>query len=86
MQHLRIKSILRAQDKPVRQLAEDMGVSPQYLSSVINERHTPNLNTLIGIAEALNVPVSSLFADNEPSTYCPHCGARLTISSSIEPE
>lgn len=62
-----------------------MEVTPQYLSNIINDKNNPNLSTLEKIAEALDVPVSSLFTDylspNQSLIICPYCGGRVEIAT-----
>jgi len=59
----RIKEILTEKQMSSKQLAELLGVSPQYVSGLIREVDNPSVSMLKKIADALDVPVSSLFAD-----------------------
>lgn len=85
MSKLRIKNIIAAKGMTIKSLAEKMEVAPQTLGNIVNEKGNPNISTLEKIAEALDVPVSSLFADylspNSAVVLCPHCGARIDIQT-----
>lgn len=89
MAQLRIKDILAEKGLTAKSLAERMGKSPQYISNIINGGKGASVNTLQEIAEALQVPVSSLFADFAPATtsqtfVCPKCGTKLIININAE--
>lgn len=81
----RIKNIIAAQGLTVKGLAEKIGVTPQHLSAVINEKGSPTVATLNKIAEALDVPVAALFTDyltpSQSVAICPHCGGRINIKT-----
>ncbi len=82
MAELRIKEILKERNMTSKSLAESMGKAPQYISNVINGGKGLSVNSLEEIAEKLDVPVSSLFADYkscDTSLRCPHCGKELHI-------
>lgn len=85
MAKFRIKTIVAAKGMTLKSLAEKLEVTPQFLSGIVNEKNNPNLTTLEKIAEALEVPVSSLFADylspNHSVLICPHCGGRVEIAT-----
>ena len=74
----RIKNIMAMKGVPIKDLAELMEVIPKYVSSVLREKDSMSVKTLCRIADILEVPVSSLFADYEPPSEgddlrCPHC-------------
>ena len=87
MIELRIKEILKNKGMTAKKLAEDIGKAPQYVNSIINGGKGASLNTLQEVAEALKVPVSSLFADYDTthlatgsqSAKCPYCGNPINI-------
>lgn len=85
MAKLRIKNIVAAKGMTLKGLAEKMDVTPQTLGNIVNEKGNPNVATLEKIAEALEVPVASLFADylapNSAIIICPQCGARIDIQT-----
>ena len=60
---LRIDTILKLQDISTQELASRMGVSPQYVSEVVNEKKNITISGLKKFAEALQVPVAALFDD-----------------------
>lgn len=97
MIELRIKQILKEKGITAKSLADSIvdekkgkTMYPQYLNNIINGGKGASLNTLQKIAEALNVPMSSLFADyvqqeSTPHTFiCPKCGAKLNITINEE--
>ena len=45
-------------------LAEKLGISPNYLSSVENDKREPSLSFIKLVSKELDVPVSFLFLDN----------------------
>lgn len=45
-------------------LAEKLGISPNYLSSVENDKKEPSLSFIRLVSKELDVPVSFLFLDN----------------------
>ena len=85
MAKLRIKNIIAAKGMTIKEVAGKMGVTPQTLGTIVNEKNNPNISTLERIATALDVPVSSLFTDylEQSSTViiCPQCGARINIQT-----
>lgn len=82
----RIKEILDEKDISAKNLAEKMGVTPQYISGIIREKGSASISVLSNIAKELNVPLASLFDDyksvpasNSINVVCPHCGKQITI-------
>ena len=59
----RIKEILDEKGISAKNLAERMGVTPQYISGIIREKGSASIGVLSKIAKELNVPLSSLFDD-----------------------
>jgi len=45
-------------------LAEKLGISPNYLSSVENDKREPSFSFIKLVSKELDVPVSFLFLDN----------------------
>ena len=85
MSKFRIKAIVASRGLTIKGLAEKIGVTPQSISVIVNEKTSPNISTLEKIAEALDVPVASLFTDylapNPATIICPRCGARIDIKT-----
>lgn len=85
MAKFRIKTIISAKGMSIKEVAEKMGVAPQTLGNIVNEKNNPNISTLERIAKVLEVPVSSLFTDylepNSAIIICPQCGARIDIQT-----
>ena len=81
----RIDTILKLQDISTQELASRMGVSPQYVSEVVNEKKNITISGLKKFAEALQVPVAALFHDYKDETFvngqfhCPKCGTTLRV-------
>lgn len=86
MPKFRIKSIVAARGLTMRGLAEKMGITPQTLGNIVSEKSNPTTSSLEKIANALDVPVASLFTDyldpNPAMIVCPRCGARIDIQTS----
>ena len=78
---LRLKQVLAEQGVTGKQLAEKMGVTPQYISGIVRETGSASLDVLSKIANELNVPLSSLFDDykNGIVTKCPNCGQEFEV-------
>ena len=85
MAKFRIKTIISAKGMSIKDVAEKMGVAPQTLGNIVNEKNNPNISTLERIAKVLEVPVSSLFTDYleqcSSVIICPHCGGRIQIKT-----
>ncbi len=83
MAELRIKEILKERNMTSKSLAESMGKAPQYISNVANGGKGLSVKALEEIADKLDVPIASLFADytknDGTSLRCPHCGKEITI-------
>lgn len=63
------------------ELAEKMGVTPQYVSGIVRGTGSASIEVLSKIAHTLGVPLASLFADYKSGVEakCPHCGKPLNI-------
>jgi transcriptional regulator with XRE-family HTH domain len=78
----RIREILNQKGMTSKELAEKMGVTPQYISGIIRETGSASVEVLANIANILNVPVSSLFEDyvsDKNTIKCPKCGAKFEL-------
>ncbi len=78
---LRLKEVLSEQGVSGKELAEKMGVTPQYISGIVRGTGSASIDVLSKIAKTLNVPLASLFADYKSGveSKCPHCGKPITI-------
>lgn len=56
-----IASLRRQKGWKQQDLAEELGISPSYLSQVEHERKEPSLSLLRGISNTLEVPLPFLF-------------------------
>lgn len=74
---MRIKEILKQKDMSVQQLADKLNISRQALSKQMQGKLL--VETAQNIADALDVPLSSLFDDYKPNDViiCPHCGKEI---------
>lgn len=84
----RIREILNQKGMTGKELAERMGVTPQYISGIIRETGSASVEVLANIARILNVPVASLFEDyvsNENIIICPKCGTKFKMESDEQP-
>ena len=62
---VRIRDIRAKKRITQEQLAEKMGISSKYLSSIERGKENPTLNTLIRLAEGLDVDLGEVFRDLE---------------------
>lgn len=78
---IQIRQLRRQNDLSVSDLASAAGISNGMLSKIENGGISASLSTLQGIAGALNVPLSSLFASFEERQDCSYVpvGKGLTI-------
>lgn len=74
---LRVKEILKEKGMMQKDLAAKMGVADISLSRSINGN--PSMDTIIKIAEALEVEVGELFYPMHSVMMCPKCGAKLQL-------
>lgn len=87
MTMLRIKEIIRQQQLTYRDIADKLGVTPQYVSGVVNESENVTEKVLAQFADILHVPMAALFdgyvephpLPDESHAFCPYCGHRLKI-------
>jgi transcriptional regulator with XRE-family HTH domain len=84
----RIKEICDEKGIKVNSLTETVGITLPALYNIVNGKMSPKMETLVKIAEALNVPLWQLFASPEEvrketetagNYVCPKCGAKLEI-------
>lgn len=60
-----IKNILEARGMDQKDLAESLGIDPSNFSKTLHGKHSPRLELLERIANALSVDISEIFV--EPS-------------------
>jgi transcriptional regulator with XRE-family HTH domain len=65
-----VRRFRRAMDLTVAQLGMNAGISAGMLSKIENGTISPSLSTLSALAKALNVSMSSLFAESEERRDC----------------
>ncbi len=58
----RIRKIRIEQEKSLRQLAKDLGVTPSYLSDIENDRRIPAESVLVKISRVLNLDINELMS------------------------
>ena len=78
---LRIKDVMTEKGITSRQLAERMGKTPQYIGNIINGGKAMSLNSLIKVADALDVKFGDLF---ESSYYVPEENGKFTAMVSCK--
>lgn len=66
----RVRQLRRQQDLSVADLASAAGLSTGMLSKIENGQISPSLTSVHALAQALNVPISSLFALAEERQDC----------------
>ena len=65
---MRIKEILKNKGKTAKEVASASGITEAILSNAANGKGNPSLQTLIKIADALEVSVAELFTDEIDSS------------------
>lgn len=86
---LKIKEVLKENKTTVVALAEAVGITQPNMSNIVNGKSTPSLETLEKIANALNVPITSLFkeeANEELTALIQHKGDFYKASTIAELE
>ena len=63
-----IKIIRTSKQKSQKELAAEVGVTPNYLSMIENNSKTPSLGLLQKISAALQIPVGNFFGELSLST------------------
>lgn len=76
-EELRVTELMKMRGMTQTQLAEKMGITRVGLAKAITGNTT--LSTMRKLADALDVPITSLFKDGEPIYPCPKCGAKLKL-------
>lgn len=86
---MEIKNLIekRIEDKGFtkKSFAQEMGISPTNLNSMIT---SPSYPTLVKVAKVLNMTLSELLDESEPSEataqtpklVCPHCGKEIKVT------
>lgn len=80
---MRVKEILKEKGITAKELANRLSLSEGALSQSLNGN--PTLERLRQIADALEVPITELFAASDTCTVsanCPHCGKPITVKTS----
>lgn len=65
---IRLKEIMDSKKMKSKDLANQLGVTKQTISNMLNGRVMPSLETINKIAEILKVPMWQIFAD--PNEVC----------------
>ncbi|MBD3308332.1 cupin domain-containing protein [candidate division KSB3 bacterium] len=60
-----IKRVRTGQKQTIKEIAEKAGITSSLLSQIENNKANPSINSLMAIAKALNVPISSFFNDDD---------------------
>ena len=60
-----IRYFMREHSLSVQELADRAGMKRGAVSRIIHGHHSPNVDTVERIAEALQVPIESIFTDNK---------------------
>lgn len=60
-----IKHALIERDLKAKDLADKLGVSPSYISSLSNNKRSPSLNTVLRFSNALNYKLSDFISLGE---------------------
>ena len=73
----RIKDLLKEKGMTMSDLASAIGTTQTSISRMLGENGNPTYDTLMKIAEALNVGITDLFSSSIP---CPYCGKPIDVS------
>lgn len=76
-EELRVTELMKMRGLTQTQLAEKMGITRVGLAKAITGNTT--LSTMRKLADALEVPITALFKEDEPIYPCPKCGAKLKL-------
>lgn len=63
----RIRDLRRAKQWTQMRLAAEAGINSTWLTEIERGKRNPTLKTLVGIANALDVPIVVLFINSEKS-------------------
>lgn len=63
---LRLKDILKDRGESISSFASRVGITQANMSNIVNAKSSPTLDTLVRIANALNIGITELF-QKEPS-------------------
>lgn len=58
---IRIKNLRQSKGMTQEELAEKMGISPKYLSSIERGKENPTLDTFVKLTEALHTEIAEVF-------------------------
>lgn len=81
---MRIKELIKKRGLTAKEVASIAGITEAMLSNVASGKGNPNLQTLMKIADALDVKVRELF-DGAPLVEivsCPQCGTEIRVAIS----
>lgn len=81
---LRLKEILKERGESVSSFAGRVGITQANMSNIVNAKSSPTLDTLIRIANALDIDITELFskkASQGISGYVEYKGTIYRISS-----
>lgn len=80
---LRLKEVIAEKGVTITEIAEKSGIEKGNVSTYVNGRRQPTIETLEKLADAIGVPITEFFekkqkkGDNE--FKCPNCGTRLEV-------
>lgn len=66
---LRIKEIIKEKGLKQKDMAQELGLTPTGFNLIVNNKATPSIETLYGIAKILDVPVAILIDEEKPRTF-----------------
>ena len=79
---MNLKKAITDRGFTLQQIADKLGISNQAVSQAVNGN--PSLSRLEEIADAMQITVSQLLADEQEtaSLVCPHCGGKIHVKFS----
>lgn len=94
---LYIKEVMKEKGIMSKTLQEALGMAQTSVSYIINNKANPSFDTLVRIAEILDVPIWRLFYKETPkelqseqpsipqsqAIICPHCGKPINVKLEV---
>ena len=77
----RLTEVLKTKGITQSAFAEEVGITPQYMSAICTGKVSVSLKKLSRFAEMLEVPLTELIKSNDEVGVfcCPHCGLPIRV-------
>lgn len=81
---LRLKEVIAEKGMTITEVAEKSGIEKGNVSTYVNGRRQPTIETLEKLADAIGVPITEFFEKKrekgENEFKCPNCGTVLKVN------